>query len=136
MTRPALFAAALFLLAAPALAADPEAGENLFKKCKACHTITAPDGTVIQKGGRTGPNLYGVIGRAVASDPDYAYGPSIQQVGASGAVWDASALSDYLSDPTAWLKAQTGDSGARSKMAFKMGAGAEDIAAYLSSVAP
>ena len=32
------------MLATPALAADPAAGEADFKKCKACHAIVASDG--------------------------------------------------------------------------------------------
>ena len=136
MTKtPILAALAVFALAAPALAADPAAGENEFKKCKACHSIIAPDGTEIQKGGKTGPNLYGVVGRAVASDPDFKYGDSILAVGAAGTVWDEASLAAYMADPAAWLKTTLGDDGAKSKMSFKLAKGAEDLAAYLASVA-
>lgn len=121
-------------LAGPAFAADPAAGEADFKKCKACHSIIAPDGTEIQKGGKTGPNLYGIIGRGVASDPDYKYGDSIKAVGATGAVWDESSLAAYTADPGGWLKSTLGDDSAKTKMTFKLGAGAEDIAAYIASV--
>ena len=70
------------ILAAPAFAdGDAAKGEADFKKCKACHSIIAPDGTEIQKGGKTGPNLYGIVGKAVASDPDFKYGDSIKAVG-------------------------------------------------------
>jgi cytochrome c len=65
----------------PCLRRRPGAGEATFKKCKACHSIIGADGTEIQKGGKTGPNLYGVIGRAVASDPDFSYGDSICRPG-------------------------------------------------------
>ncbi|NJM83895.1 MAG: cytochrome C [Tabrizicola sp.] len=134
MTKFILLAATAVALAGPALAADPAAGEADFKKCKACHSIVAADGTEIQKGGRTGPNLYGIIGRAVASDPDFKYGESIAAVGASGAVWDEASLAAYVTDPTAFLKDKTGDAGAKSKMSFKLSAGGEDMAAYLASV--
>ena len=53
MTKFILLAVASVALAAPAFAGDPAAGENTFKKCKACHSIIAPDGTEIQKGGKT-----------------------------------------------------------------------------------
>jgi cytochrome c len=122
-------------LAAPALAADPAKGESDFKKCKACHAIVAPDGTEIQKGGKTGPNLYGVIGRPVASYPDFKYGEGILEVGAKGVVWDEANLAAYVADPTAWLKEASGDPAARSKMTFKLAKGGEDMAAYLASVA-
>ena len=127
-------ACAALALAGPAFAGDPAAGEADFKKCKACHSIIAPDGTEIQKGGKTGPNLYGIVGRGIASDPDFKYGESIKAVGASGAVWDESSLTAYVNDPGAWLKATLGDDSAKTKMTFKLGAGAEDIAAYIASV--
>ena len=130
-----LAALALASLAGPVLAADPAAGEDDYKKCKACHSITAPDGTDIQKGGKTGPNLYGVIGRAVASDPDFRYGDSLAAVGATGAVGDEASLAAYVADPAAWLKSTLGDDGAKSKMTFKLASGGDNIAAYLASVA-
>lgn len=120
-------------LAAPALAADPAAGEKGFNKCKACHTVTLADGTVAVKGGKTGPDLGGVIGRPVASVADFKYGDSILAVGATGAVWDEASLAIYAADPTAWLKEKTGDDGAKSKMTFKLAAGGEDIAAWLAT---
>ena len=126
---------ALGLMGAPALAQDAAAGEKAFSKCKACHSITAADGTAIVKGGKTGPNLYGVVGRPVASVADFKYGDSIMAVGASGAVWDEAAIAAYLVDPGAWLKEKTGDKAAKSKMSFKLAKGGEDVAAYLASVA-
>lgn len=123
------------VMAGPALAAgDAAKGESEFKKCKACHSIIKDDGTEIVKGGKTGPNLYGVIGRAVAST-DFAYGDGIKAVGASGLVWDEALLAAYVADPTTFLKEKTGDAAAKSKMAFKLAKGGEDIAAYLASVA-
>jgi cytochrome c len=134
MTKFFLLAATAAALAVPAHAADPAAGEEAFKKCKACHSVIAPDGTEIQKGGRTGPNLYGVIGRAVASDPDFRYGESIAALGATGAVWDAASFAAYTADPAGYLQSALGDAGAKSKMSFKLASGGEDIAAYLASV--
>jgi cytochrome c len=118
---------------APALAGDPAAGEADFKKCKACHSIIAPDGAVIQKGGKTGPNLFGVIGKPVASDPDFKYGESILAAQAAGAVWDEAAVTVYVTDPAAWLQQVTGDPKAKSKMTFKLTSGADNMAAYLAT---
>lgn len=135
MTRTMILASlSVVALAAPALAGDAAAGEKIFMKCKACHSIIAPDGTAIQKGGRTGPNLYGVIGRPVASEPDFAYGNSIKAAGATGAVWDEASVATYVADPAAWLKTVTGDDSAKTKMTFKLPEGGEDVAAYLASV--
>ena len=125
---------AALALTAPAFAGDAAKGEADFKKCKACHMIVADDGTEIQKGGKTGPNLYGVIGRTVASVADFNYGESIAAVGAKGVVWDEAMLAVYVADPGKWLKEQTGDAAAKSKMTFKLAKGGEDMAAYLASV--
>jgi cytochrome c len=121
-------------LASPALAADPAAGEADFKKCKSCHSIIAPDGTEIVKGGKTGPNLWGIIGNPVASDPDFKYGDGILAAKAAGAVWDEAGIATYVTDPGAWVKAASGDDGAKSKMTFKLAKGAEDMAAYLATL--
>lgn len=129
-----LFSAlALAVLAAPAFAGDAAKGENEFKKCKACHAIIAADGTEIVKGGKTGPNLFGVIGRPVASVADFKYGDSILAVGAAGKVWDEAALAAYVADPAKWLKEATGDTAAKSKMTFKLAKGGEDVAAWLAT---
>ena len=46
---------------------NAEAGEKVFNKCKACHMIQDAEGTDIVKGGRTGPNLYGLYTRVAGS---------------------------------------------------------------------
>ena len=129
-------ALAAISFAAPGFAQDAAKGEAEYKKCKACHAIIADDGTEIQKGGKVGPNLYGVIGRPVASYPDYKYGDGILAAGAAGLIWDEAMLAAYLVDPTKWLQANSGDPKAKSKMAFKLAKGGEDMAAYLASVKP
>ena len=116
-----------------AVAAPAVADEKVFNKCKACHSVIAADGTEIVKGGKTGPNLFGVIGRPVASVADYAYGDSIKAVGAAGKVWDEASLVTYLADPAAWLAANGAGDGAKSKMTFKLAKGGEEIAAWLAT---
>lgn len=113
-------------------AGDAEKGEKGFNKCKSCHTIQSDAGDMIVKGGKTGPNLYGVIGRAAGST-DFKYSKSMQAAGAAGLVWSEEAVAEFVQDPTAYLKANGGDG--RSKMSFKLKKGGEDIAAYLASVA-
>jgi len=134
--KSALASLALTLLASPALAGDPAAGEKIFPKCKACHAIIAPDGTVVQRGGKLGPNLYGVIGRQIGSQPDFNYSAGLIAAGADGTKWDEAMVAAYLPDPSAWIDEKTGDPAARSKMTLKLPQGGEDIAAYLASVAP
>ena len=133
--KPVIILAALLALTVPAHSeGDATKGAADFKNCKACHAIIADDGTVIQKGGKLAPNLFGVIGRPVASYPDFKYSVSILAVGEKGVIWDEALLAAYITDPTAWLKEQTGDDAASAKMTFKLKSGGEDVAAYLASI--
>ncbi len=127
---------AALLLSGPALAAgDAAQGEADFKKCKACHSIIKDDGTAIVKGGKTGPNLFGVVGRAAGSVADFKYSEVMTEAGAKGLVWSEETLVSYLPDPSKFLEDFSGDASGRSKMTFKLTKGAEDIVAYLASVA-
>lgn len=133
---PILVATAL-LAAGPVLAAgDAEKGAKEFNKCKACHAIVADDGTAIVKGGKTGPNLYGVVGRKAASEEGFKYGAGLVELGETGLVWDEALITAYVTDPTAFVKEKTGDAAAKSNMTFKLAKGGEDVAAYLASVKP
>lgn len=123
-------------LAAPAVAGgDPAKGEKEFGKCKSCHTVEAPDGTTILKGGKTGPNLYGVIGSPAAAT-GFKYGAGLKAAAEKGLVWDEANFAEYVVDPGAFLKAYTGDAAAKSSMTFKLKKGGADIAAWLASVGP
>ena len=129
-------ALAALSFSAPAFAdGDVAAGEKEFGKCKSCHMVVAPDGTEIVKGGKTGPNLYGVIGRAAGS-ADFKYSASLKAAGEKGLVWDAASFAEYTVDPAKFLKDYLGDDKAKSNMTFKLKKGGEDIAAWLASVAP
>jgi len=134
MKRIAAVISAGLALSTPAFAeGDAAAGEKEFKKCKSCHMVQDDAGEAIVKGGKTGPNLFGVVGRAAASEEGFKYGASLMAAGEAGLVWDEETLVTYLADPTAFLKEETGDSGAKSKMTFKLKDG-EDVAAYLASL--
>lgn len=131
-----LTALTVFALASPAFAAgDAAKGEKTFRMCKACHAITGPENKTIVRGGRVGPNLYGVIGRKAASEPGYNYGAGIKEAAEKGLVWNEENLAEYVKNPTKFLEQYTGDGAARSKMTFKLRRGGEDVAAYLASVA-
>jgi cytochrome c len=131
---PALLAAALALLtAAPALAGDPAAGEKTFSKCKACHSVIDPTGATLVKGGKIGPDLWGVVGRTMGSFPDYEYGASMKAAGAAGGVWTEDLIATYVVDPSAFLQKQLNDPAAKGKMAFKLKDGGADVAAYLAT---
>jgi len=131
--RPTLATFALLALTAPALAeGDPAKGEKEFGKCRSCHTIESAD-AVIVKGGQTGPNLYGVVGRQAGTAEFDRYGDDLVAAGEQGLVWDKASLAEYMEDPRAFLQAYLDDKGARSKMTFKLRKGAEDVAAYLAT---
>jgi cytochrome c len=134
---------ALTILAASsgmALAAgDAEAGKKIFNQCQTCHVVADPDGNVLAgKNGKTGPNLYGIVGRPAASYPDFKYGDGIMEAAAKGLVWDEVSLTAYVQDPTAFLKEVTGDSKAKSKMVYKVKKeeDAANVAAFLASLGP
>lgn len=120
--------------AAPTFAADVAKGEKTFKKCKSCHMIANGD-EVIYKGGKTGPNLYGVIGRTAGTYEGFKYGKDLVAAGAAGLVWDEENFVEYAKNPKKFLRAYLDDKKAKSKMSYKLKKGGEDVAAYLVSVA-
>ncbi|MBV2359357.1 cytochrome C [Thalassococcus sp. CAU 1522] len=115
---------------------DAAAGEKEFNKCKSCHMIVADDGTEIVKGGKTGPNLWGVMGQQAGVVEGFNYGDSLVAAGEAGLVWDEANFVAYVQDPRGFLQTYLDDSGAKSKMSFKLRKGAEDVYAYLVSVGP
>ena len=122
--------------ATPALAeGDAAAGEKLYKKCKACHMIVNGD-EVIFKGGKSGPNLYGIIGRTAGAVEGVRYGKSLVAAGEAGLVWDEELIAKYVTDPKVFLREYLDDDGAKSSMSFRLKKGGEDVAAYLASVSP
>lgn len=132
---------ATLVLAVPAFAqevGDAEKGQKEFNKCKACHMIQDDAGEDIVKGGKTGPNLYGVMGRKFAAVEDYKYGDGIIELAEKNpdAVWDVHSMKAYVTDPTGYLEEHTGDPKAKSKMTFKLTKNQEDVAAFLLSVSP
>ncbi|WP_374332345.1 cytochrome c family protein [Aestuariivirga sp.] len=124
MIKKAVFAAlaSAVLFAAPAHAAgDAAAGEKVFAQCKACHEN--------EKGvNKIGPTLKGVVGRKVASVPDYKYSAAMTALGATGKVWDEAELTTYLPNPKGLVPG--------TKMAFGGLKKPEDVAniiAYLAA---
>lgn len=120
-------------LSTSAFAADPAKGEKDFRSCKACHTIANGD-DVILRGGKVGPNLYGVVGRQAGSSAEFKYGDDLIAAGEAGLVWTEELLVSFVTDPKAFLSEQL-ETRAKSKMTFKK-KDASDIIAFLASVAP
>ena len=119
---------------AESLSGNVADGKKLFKKCKSCHSIISDDGAVIEKGGKAGPNLWGIRGR-VSGTSSYRYGNSIVTAGEAGLVWEKKEFIEYVSNPKAFLVAKLKDKSARSKMSYKLKkvSDARNIWAYLVS---
>lgn len=71
-------------------AADAGAGKEKARVCSSCHDFT--------NGGpnRVGPNLWGVVGRNVASHAGFAYSPAMS---GHGGAWTYQLLFEYLGSP-------------------------------------
>lgn len=72
---------------------NPEVGKAVSAKCGSCHNFDAggPNGT--------GPNLYGVLGRKVASHPGFAYSPGMTEFAATHPVWTWDELDQFIKAP-------------------------------------
>ncbi|MFN0115455.1 MAG: c-type cytochrome [Paracoccaceae bacterium] len=140
MRRSLVALAVLGLVTSPAFGAgDVTNGEKVFKQCQTCHLVAAPDGTVLAgRAGKTGPNLYAVVGRAAGSYPDYRYGDAIIAAEKKGLVWNEDEIVKFVADPGGFLKEFLDDSSARGKMTFKVKKeqDAHDVVAYLQSLVP
>ncbi len=144
-----LTAAALAFLAAPAFAqelpktdivptGDAAAGEAAFRQCATCHAVINPAGEVLAGRAqvKTGPNLYGVVGRVAGKVPDFRYSASLTEAGEKGKVYDEETFVAYVQDPTGFLKTYLEDPSARGNMTFKVRKeeDAVNLYAYLASL--
>ena len=105
--------------------ADVAAGQNAAKKCQSCHTFEEGAGN------KTGPELFGVVGRVEGSHPGFAYSPALQEHAAAGDVWSYENLNAFLLAPK--------DYAPGTKMNFsglKNDQERANVIAYLASVTP
>jgi cytochrome c len=73
--------------------ADPAKGEQVFKKCAACHNA--------DKGGanQIGPNLWGVLGEPIGQGKGFAFSDALAKKGGN---WDWDNLGQWLKSPKAF----------------------------------
>jgi len=91
-----LFAVLLLLsLLLPASATAEENGVRAFTPCRACHSLDPAER------GLPGPNLSGVVGRAVGGAAEFDYSPVLRKAREDGLHWDAKRLEAFLADPAA-----------------------------------
>jgi cytochrome c len=72
--------------------ASPEHGAQVAKQCQICHNFQEGQGP------KVGPDLYGVVGRAIASVSGFNYTGALK---AKGGTWTFDALDKWLLDPRA-----------------------------------
>ncbi len=104
--------ALVFGSAGAALANDPQ-----WPDCRTCHQVQAPDGTVLARGGRAGPNLYGVAGRPLAGDAGFRlYSDGLLAAAQTGARWTEGNFNAYLAGPDQFVQNLTGNAAFESGM--------------------
>lgn len=105
-------------VAALVAAADPAAGEGVFRRCAACHKVDGSNGV--------GPHLNGVVGRDVASVDGFKYSAALS--GKDGA-WTVDEIYAFIENPRGYV--------AGTSMAFAGLSSSEDranVIAYLSTL--
>ena len=117
-----LAAAAVALSSSAVLAQDVANGEDVFKKCRACHAIGEGAKNLV------GPQLNGIIGRKSGSAEGFPYSEANKN---SGVTWDKETFLKYIKAPKAFMPGN--------KMAFagvKDEADAADLYAFLAQFGP
>lgn len=107
-----------------AAAPDPalvEAGEKVFRKCKACHQIG--DGAK----NRSGPVLTGIVGRPAGTVEGFKYSKPLTAMADDGLIWDEDSLTAFLEKPKAFMKG--------TKMSFAGLKKEDDLAAIIAYLA-
>jgi cytochrome c len=72
--------------------ASTERGAQVAKQCQICHNLQEGQGA------KVGPDLYGIVGSAVAAAPGFNYSAPLK---AKGGTWTFDALNKWLTKPSA-----------------------------------
>lgn len=100
------------------VAVSADKGAKVFKKCKACHVAEAAGKN------KTGPNLWNVIGRQIASAEGFKYSEAL--AGKSGESWSVDVLKAFLANPKKYVPGTS-----MSFAGLKKEADAANLIAYL-----
>lgn len=103
-----------------AITGDAEAGEKVYKKCVACHSVEEGKKKI-------GPHLFAVIDRPAATIDGFKYSKAMIKAGEEGLVWDIPNMTEYLAAPKKMIKG--------TKMTFaglKKPEDIENVIAYLA----
>ena len=71
-------------------AGDAAAGQHVFGRCAACHSVTAGANGI-------GPSLAGVFGRKSGTEAGYNYSPALKD---ANITWDEATLDKFLQGPS------------------------------------
>jgi cytochrome c len=83
---------------------DAQAGKAVSNQCKACHVLEAD-----KPSRATGPNIHDVYGEKAGSRKDFTrYSAGMMGAAAKGLTWTDANLSEYLTDPKAFLEKVNG----------------------------
>lgn len=112
------------LSSAPVLAQDATAGQQVFKKCTACHDVSE------NAKNRMGPVLRGVVGRVAGTYEGFKYSKTMVDKGASGLVWTPETLDLFLASPKDYVP------GTKMNISVKDPTDRANVIAYLQTLSP
>jgi cytochrome c len=107
-------------LAAGDAQADVAAGQKIFSRCAACHSIEPGEN-------RIGPSLAGVFDRPSGSVDGFNYSPAMKN---AHLVWDDATLDAFLTNPHAEVH------GTRMFLALPSASDRQNVIAYLKTLSP
>ena len=122
LTKYAIAALIAVGFASSVAAQNAENGEQVFKKCRACHQVGEGAKTAV------GPVLNGLFGRQSGTIEGFNYSDANKEAGAKGLIWNEVELDKYLKEPLVYMP--------KNKMAFagiKDDDDRKDVIAYLKT---
>jgi cytochrome c len=101
-------------------AGDAAAGQHVFARCAACHSVTAGANGI-------GPSLAGMFGRKSGTEAGYNYSPALKD---ANITWDEATLDKFLQGPSALVH------GTKMFVSVPSSTDRRDVIAYLETLSP